>query len=359
MSSSGEFPPLSQVLHPIPNGESVIPSKPAVPAPSLEVRTITPTSITVTNSTVTNAVTPGTSANTNTTNTSENKTNYQNKRKRVQYASAKHEAESVFAIHRKKLGMRIFKEDFQRATKEDLTNVDKSELFKGPRYGDLRLLTSIKKLSDNTGMHPSRIGVETVTISSKKVDIAWLTFEDEDTVKALFKNAAIKQTSQLNIFPVIPDCALDRKKHFEDILKNLHNIDESLRYQIRLGNGNFRIFVKYFEEGKYEPYKEIPKEFIDPEENAAPVKTDNTDILPEDNEDEDIAEIQNWRVREAIKTRNEYKRKLKARKSPVSLLQISEFLNAYILGTKTDHTRAFLELCPQETLGGADPEMDM
>ena len=62
-------------------------------------------------------------------------------------------------------------------------------------------------------------------------------------------------------------------------------MDNSFCYQIRLGNGDFWIFIKYFEKGRYDQYREIPKEFIDPEIKAATVKTNCTTVLPEEMED--------------------------------------------------------------------------
>ena len=60
-------------------------------------------------------------------------------------------------------------------------------------------------------------------------------------------------------------------------------------------------------------------------------------------------------MRENLKKKKEFKTSMKNRKSPVSLIQISEFLHSFINGTKTDHYRAFLALCPQEVLGEEDP----
>ena len=56
------------------------------------------------------------------------------KKERTKFASTKHEADHVFKIHQRKLGMRVLKEDFQLATREDLYIVDKSVVFKGPKW---------------------------------------------------------------------------------------------------------------------------------------------------------------------------------------------------------------------------------
>ena len=77
--------------------------------------------------------------------------------------------------------------------------------------------------------------MESVQISSKNVDIAWIVFNSKETVRNIFKQAAIKQTRELNVFPVILECGLERKNNLEDILKSLHEMDSSIRYQIRGG----------------------------------------------------------------------------------------------------------------------------
>ena len=130
-----------------------------------------------------------------------------------------HEAKHVFSIFRRKLGMRVTKNDMHAATNEKLAPIDKSIVFKDRKYRTVRKVGSIRKLSRNTGIPESRLDVENVQISSKNVDIAWITFGSKETVRNVFKQAAFKQTGKLNVFPVIPDCGLERKKNVKEILK--------------------------------------------------------------------------------------------------------------------------------------------
>ena len=47
------------------------------------------------------------------------------------------------------------------------------------------------------------------------------------------------QSNDMNMFPVIPEMGLDRKKDIEGRLKNLQKIDSKIRYQIRLGDNDY------------------------------------------------------------------------------------------------------------------------
>ena len=149
-----------------------------------------------------------------------------------------------------------------------------------------------------------------------------------------------------------------KKESLEEILKSLYVMDNSLRYQIRLGKHDFRVFIKFYKEGHFDQYREIPSEFLDPDETCAKIKTSNTDTLPEEEEESDEEGLTDWRARENLKQKKEFLLKMKNKKSRVTLLQISEFLHSYINGTKVNQYWAFLELSPEETLGGMDPFME-
>ena len=87
--------------------------------------------------------------------------------------------------------MRVTKAYMQAAIKEIFTPIDKSIIFKDQKYGTVRIIGSIRKLSRNTGIPESRIDVESVHISSKNMDLAWVTFDSEETVHDIFKYAAV------------------------------------------------------------------------------------------------------------------------------------------------------------------------
>merc|ERR1711954_323576 len=115
-------------------------------------------------------------------------------------------------------------------------------------------------------MSEHSIKITDLNISSVNVDIAWLKFENEDTVRAIFTNSAKIQSNRLHMFPVTPNCANERKKAIESIFKQIQRTNTQFRYQIRLGEHDFHLFVKEYKVGEYEPYREISMEFIDPHE---------------------------------------------------------------------------------------------
>ena len=112
------------------------------------------------------------------------------------------------------------------------------------------------------------------------------------------------------MFPVIPEMGLNRKKSIENKLKSLQKLDSKLRYQIRLGKSDFHVFVKVYNEGEYEKFREIPTEYIDPNNETEKIKTFTTNTLPEEvsseeeNNDPDNLE---WTKLNSRKTRERFK----------------------------------------------------
>ena len=131
-------------------------------------------------------------------------------------------------------------------------------------------------------------------------------------------------------------------------------MDSSIRYQIRLGSHDFRIFLKFYKESQFDPYREIPSELIDTNETCAKIKTNNTEVLPEE-EDFKEQRITDWRAREMYKEKKEFQQKMKNRKKNVTLLQINEFLHSCINGTKSNQYRAFFRHKPRGGSGQKGP----
>ena len=76
------------------------------------------------------------------------------------------------------------------------------------------------------------------------------------------------QTNNLHMFPVTPEIGIDRKKDIENRFKALQRIDPKIRYQIRLGEDDFKVFVKIYTKGEYDSYREFPIEYFDPNEHV-------------------------------------------------------------------------------------------
>ena len=292
------------------------------------------------------------------TNTQSNVVYIPKEKPKNKFASAIHEASTYFADYRRRLAVRVDIEDFRAATDQDISGIAPSVLFRDPAWETLRYRTLTRKLSINTHIPESQIRITDLNISSVNFDIAWIRFESEIIVKNIYMSSAKVQSDKLHMFPVIPSCGTDRKKFIENLLKKLQTTNKKLRYQIRLGDADFKIFVKEYNKGEYSPYREIPMEILDPNEQAPEIRTDNKKILPEElPEPEDKllelfrGEETDWKGMSPDQRKGLFKLLLKKKNKQVSILQISEFLSEFLAGTKTLHHQHFLSLCPETLLG--------
>ena len=134
------------------------------------------------------------------------------------------------------------------------------------------------------------------------------------------------------MFPVIPEMGINRKKSIENKLKALQTIDQKLRYQIRLGHSDFKVFLKIYHEGEYEKFREIPIDYIDPNDEAEKLRTFTADNIPEDEISDDETtenQSQEWQRLSSRQTRRKF-RNLKAKSNKrVSDTHILEFIYAY------------------------------
>ena len=67
--------------------------------------------------------------------------------------------------------------------------------------------------------------------------------------------------------------ALKRKKLFEAILTNLKKMNTKLRYQIRNGQDDIKIMIKFHNPDEYSAYKEVPLNFLDPNNECHKLET--------------------------------------------------------------------------------------
>ena len=81
-----------------------------------------------------------------------------------------------------------------------------------------------------------------------------------------------------------PELGLDRKKDIESRMKKLQNIDEKIRYQIRLAEDDFKVFLKFYTKGEYKVYREMPLEYLDPNDEVRSLKP----LTTNDEDDEDV-----------------------------------------------------------------------
>ena len=210
-------------------------------------------------------------------------------------------------------------------------------ILRGPNFHDLRVKTITNKLSINTGIPRSNFRINELHVSSKNFHITWIRFDNENIVRSIFKQSAIVQSGNLNMFPVIPEMGINRKKSIKTKLKALQNLDTKFRYQIRLGESDFRVFIKIYHEGEYEKFREIPIEYIDPNGETEKLRTFTSNTLPEEESTDDESNensSQEWQKLSSRQTRRKF-RKLKTKSNKrVSETQIMEFIYSYLRGTQ-------------------------
>ena len=148
------------------------------------------------------------------------------------------------------MAVRVEIEDFVSVADTDIQNVNPSVIFRDPSYFDLRVKGITRKFAINTGLPEHMFEILDLHISSVNFNIAWVKFSNEEIVRSIFRNSAIIQSNKLNIFPVIPSCGIDRKKAIERVLKEVQKFNSNIRYQIRLGERDFKIFMKVYIKGE-------------------------------------------------------------------------------------------------------------
>merc|ERR1711954_377916 len=108
-------------------------------------------------------------------------------------------------------------------------------------------VTAIKnKIYNATGILPHQLDILRVSISTKRVKLCWVSFTNERTVNEIFRLAMINGNAQeFNAFPHILAKAMARKEGIKKILKRIKAIDNQLRHQVRMGENDLTIKIKY------------------------------------------------------------------------------------------------------------------
>merc|ERR1712081_72535 len=163
------------------------------------------------------------------------------------------------------MGIRVTREDITREIEDYDPQVSDNYVFKNPVTYGARVSGIKQKIFNATGLLPHKIDILRVSISTVKAKLAWVTFASSRTVNDIFRLPVQNgnQTS-FNAFPHIPGKAMSRKTAIEEILKRLQGINKQIRYQIRLGKDDIKVFMKNHVEYQYKPYRKVEIEVIDP-----------------------------------------------------------------------------------------------
>merc|ERR1711954_532960 len=122
-----------------------------------------------------------------------------------------------------------------------------------------------EKIFNHTGIHPNKLDIIRVSVSTKRAKLVWVSFKTAKTVSDIFRLAMQNGGSRdFNAFPHIPGKTLKRHDAIVEILKRLQEQNLQLRYQIRLGTKDLEIRVKNHLPTDYRPYVRVEINTIDP-----------------------------------------------------------------------------------------------
>ena len=85
----------------------------------------------------------------------------------------------------------------------------------------------------------------------------------------------------ISIIQSVPPCLLERKKGIVRKMEELRKLNRKLRYQIRLGEDDFKVLVKRHSDVEYTRYKPMEMDILDP---LAELPVPNKNYKPQINE---------------------------------------------------------------------------
>merc|ERR1711954_111447 len=142
-------------------------------------------------------------------------------------------------------------------------------ILKNPINYGARITGVKNKIYNATGIPPHKLDIIRVSISDKKVKLAWISFTKTGTVSEIFRLSVHNgNMTRFNAFPHVPSKAMAPKEGIEVILKRLQGINKQLRYQVRLGTNDLDIMLKVHKEHDYKPYRRIELKNLDPNEEV-------------------------------------------------------------------------------------------
>merc|ERR1711954_62321 len=161
------------------------------------------------------------------------------------FISEEHEKTWELKECKKKIIIKVTREDFTTEIKDYDPQVSDNFVFKNPVTCGARVSGIKLKIYNATGLMPHKLDIVRISISTVKAKLAWVTFSTARTVSDIFK-LAVQNGNQtgFNAFPHIPSKAMARKTGMEEILKRLQKINKQIRYQICLDKNDLDLCMK-------------------------------------------------------------------------------------------------------------------
>merc|ERR1711954_46554 len=273
--------------------------------------------------------------------------------KPAKFLDAEHEKRWEISAHKKKLIMKVERKDFVKHIQNYDPEISDEYVFKNPVVYAAREAGIREKIFNQTGIHPNKLDIIRVSVSTKRAKLAWVSFKTAKTGSDIFRLAMQNGGSKdFNAFPHIPGKALKRHDAIVEILKRLQEQNSQLRYQIRLGTNDLEIRVKNHLPHDYRPYVKIELDSIDPNGEVPDWELTSNRINP-------FESLSKGNKRLAEESPEQQKARKKNRDVPE--WRVGEFLWEFLEGTKTkpDYQNDDVELEnleEDETINPEEPE---
>merc|ERR1711954_280913 len=208
-------------------------------------------------------------------------------------------------------------------------------------------VTAIKfKIYNATGIPPHQLDILNLSVSTKRVKLCWLTFSSERTVSEIFRLSMINGNArEFNAFPHIPAKAMCRKEDLEKILKRILGINTQLRYQVRMGEDDLLVKVKYSYKDDYQPHCMVRICDIDPNDTVR-----DWDLISSKKKDSAPTmapgSSYDWQVKAGKRSASqspESREPKRSNREQIDDWQVAEFIHAFLEGTITKPKYANLD----------------
>merc|ERR1711954_593937 len=257
-----------------------------------------------------------------------------------------HKKRTEIAYHKKKLIMRVQLEDFLQHIKGYTEAMSDEYVLKNPVTYSKRVTAIKYKIYNATGIPPHQLDILNISISTKRVKLCWVSFASERTVSEIFRLSMINGNAQeFNPFAHIPAKAMCRKEDIEKILKRIQAINTQLRYQVRMGEDNLVVKVKYSYKDDYQPYCTVRICDIDPNDTVRDWDL-TTARKKESAPPMSSGSSFDWQVKAGKRNASQSPESREAKRTnreQIDDWQVAEFIHAFLEGTATKPKYANLD----------------
>ena len=125
-------------------------------------------------------------------------------------------------------------------------SISDSKIFHCPTYYNLRISFAKDYIQELFGYNADSIPITDVRMCNNiSTGILWVTVGEKFAIE-IFNSVGRLQRPNLWVIQSIPPSMIDRRKAITARLEKILEINPSLRYQVRLGISDFRVFSKNY-----------------------------------------------------------------------------------------------------------------